>query len=266
MFNQLKSAFLGPFSGSRRKKREPAPYDAPLAPDGSFYAVGDIHGRADLLAQLLRLIDADALDTGEAAPRLVFLGDYIDRGEKSAEVLDWLFELDREFPDAVVCLRGNHEDMLLGFIEDPVGVGPYWLRNGGLQTLASYRIGGLTERSDAESFVEASAALEAALPAGMADWLRTLPTLWQDGNVCCVHGGMDPELGPDEQRTRSLLWGHPDFFRVPRRDGLWVVHGHTVVDTAHADAGRIAVDTGAYHSGRLSAVLIAPGTMRVLAT
>jgi serine/threonine protein phosphatase 1 len=156
--------------------------------------------------------------------------------------------------------------MMLGFIDDPVRVGPHWLRNGGLQTLASYRIGGLTERSDAESFLDASTALEDAAPDGLFDWLRALPTMWRTGNICCVHAGMDPELDPEDQRTRTLLWGHPDFLRVPRRDGLWVVHGHTIVDAAHARAGRIAVDTGAYHSGILSAVAVSGNEVRFLST
>lgn len=263
MLNRLRSLFSSPI-GSRPS---PAPaFDAPLAPDRPFYALGDIHGRADLLETALEWVESDraARDEMGPAPVLILLGDYVDRGEQSAQVLDRLFALQRDHPDRVVCLMGNHEKMMLEFLDDPAGRGTRWLRNGGLQTLASYRIGGLAERADAEDLMEACEALEKALPKGMEAWLRGLPLRWQSGNICCVHASMDPDLPPAEQNARSLLWGHRDFFTRARTDGIWVLHGHTIVPAPERAGGRIAIDTGAYATGRLTAAALSPGTCRFL--
>ncbi len=243
----------------------PPVFDAPIAPDTLFYAVGDIHGRVDLLEPLLEKIDADqAVHGAGTPPPLVFLGDYVDRGDHSAQVLEKLFALARDFPDQVVCLMGNHERMMLEFLDDPAGRGTRWLRNGGLQTLASYRIGGLGERAGGEELMEACEALEQALPKGMEAWMRALPLRWQSGNICCVHAAMDPHLAPEDQARRTLLWGHPDFFTQAREDGVWAVHGHTIVANPERAGGRIAIDTGAYYSGRLTAAAISAGECRFL--
>ena len=94
---------------------------------------------------------------------------------------------------------------------------------------------------------------------GMEAWLRRLPLIWQNGNICCVHAGLSPERSPNNQETHVLLWGHRNFLTVPRNDHLWVVHGHTVVSQAKAEGGRIAIDTGAYKSGTLTAAIISKG-------
>lgn len=235
-----------------------------LAPERPVYAIGDIHGRADLIEPLLERIDADLTAQGHSDPALVFLGDCVDRGDASAAVLEQVRDLAETQSGTVTCLLGNHEKMMLDFLDDPAGRGARWLVNGGLQTLASYRIGGIGTRAPVEDLVEASDALARALPDGMQDWLRALPLWWQSGNVVCVHAAMNPERPPDEQDERAMLWGHRDFTAIPREDGLWVVHGHTIVRDPQIAAGRIATDTGAYHSGRLTAAAITPGTCRFL--
>jgi serine/threonine protein phosphatase 1 len=246
----------------RRRPASP-PFDAPLAPKIPFYAVGDLHGRADLLETALERIAADRAAQGNAKAPIIFLGDYVDRGENSAAVLARLRALQGE-DNSTICLMGNHEKMMLEFLDDPVSRGGRWLRNGGLQTLASYGVGGLSERAPAEDLMEASDALREALPEGTEAWLRALPTRWQSGNICCVHAAMDPELGPDLQSRSTLLWGHPEFFTHARQDGLWVIHGHTIVPEPEQAGGRIAIDTGAYATGRLTVAALSEGACRFI--
>ncbi|MGJ8555929.1 MAG: metallophosphoesterase family protein [Sulfitobacter geojensis] len=234
-----------------------------IAPDRLLLVLGDIHGSFDLMGQAIRRVEEYVEAVPERAaqnPQLIFVGDYIDRGEQSKQVLDWIYDLATQMPDAVTCLMGNHERMMLDFIDDPVGRGARWLRNGGLQALASYNIGRVRENSDAEELVEASLALEAALPEGMLHWLRNLPLQYQSGNVCVVHAAMDPHLAPQDQTRQTMLWGHNEFMSTPRTDGIWVVHGHTIVKEPQLHTQRISIDTGAYHTGRLTAAAIGPGT------
>lgn len=215
------------------------------APDSPFIAVGDIHGCAGLLTRFL--------ETEPACP-VICVGDYVDRGDHSADVLRLLHGR----PD-IVCLSGNHEEMMLNFLDNPARTGPRWLRYGGLQTLASFGITGVVESSGAEALTEAGAALRSAMGLDLLAWMRGLPTSWQSGNVAVVHAGADPARAMDAQDTKTLRWGHPDFDRRTRDDGVWVVHGHTIVDVPVASRGRIALDTGAYATGRLTAALIEPG-------
>jgi serine/threonine protein phosphatase 1 len=224
---------------------------AEIAPERPFYAIGDVHGRYDLLAPLLRR-------TGSGDP-VVLVGDYIDRGEQSAQVLRHLFD------DAgLICLQGNHEAMLLRFLDDPVANGPLWFRNGGLQTLASFGIAAPDQAMAPEALQQAARHLSQGMGAGMIAWLRALPLVYRSGNVLAVHAGLDPRRPPEAQDTEALIWGHPDFLRRPRQDGYWVVHGHTIVDSPAVTAGRIAIDTGAYATGRLTAARIAAGQVTFL--
>lgn len=239
----------------------------PVAPEEPVYAVGDLHGRVDLLTEMLERLDADMLSRGRDEAQVVFLGDYVDRGDHAAEVLEWMHWLSWEYAGRVVCLKGNHEAMMLDFLVDPEGRGPRWLRNGGLQTLASYGIGGLTERAPAGELLMAAERLRAALPEGLEDWLRGLPLTWGSGNLVCLHAAADPAQPIEAQDPATLLWGHRDFLSGVRSDGVWIAHGHTVVDEPEAVAGRIAVDTGACFTGRLTAAAVYPGEdVRFLST
>ena len=226
-------------------KRQNSAYDsfAPLAPEAPFAAIGDIHGRVDLLGELLARIDPDL--------PVICVGDYVDRGEHSAEVLHLLHAR----PD-ITCILGNHEDMLLSFLKDPEEKGPRWLRYGGLQTLASFGVKGVTETAPPMALRTAAKQLKDAMGEEMIAWLDEMPELCQTGNVVITHAGANPAKPIDEQNRRTLLWGHPEFRKTPREDGLWIVHGHTIVDMPVAEAGRIPTDTGAYATGRLTAAII----------
>jgi serine/threonine protein phosphatase 1 len=229
-------------------------------PEHTTYVVGDIHGRADLLELLLGLIDAHIGGTGTTRPQLVFVGDYVDHGPESAETLARMRELTRDFGENVVCLMGNHERMMLDFLADPVTRGPRWLREGGAATLWSFRIDAepIQATGKPEDFRDAANRLHDAMPEGLVDWLAALPLSWQSGNLWAVHAGADPAHAMDAQSARVLLWGHPEFEAVPRADGTWIAHGHTEMERPLYEDGRIALDTGAWRTGRLTACAIRP--------
>jgi len=143
--------------------------------------------------------------------------------------------------------------MMLRFLEDPVKYGQRWLRYGGLQTLASFGIGTVTEGGDDGALKGAAVQLAQALGSDLLHWLRHLPNHWQSGNVAVVHAGADPALPIIDQKTRHLHWGHKNFETTRRTDDLWVLHGHTIIGTPVVENGRISIDTGAYATGRLTA-------------
>jgi serine/threonine protein phosphatase 1 len=232
-----------------RRLRQPV-FDAPIAPDRPFFAIGDIHGNYRPLERVLEMIDARS--QGEP---VITVGDYVDRGPDSARVLSWLQHLTQRYPADFICLKGNHEVMMLDFLDRPDDMGPRWLNHGGLQTLASYRIGPPTGAG--------VRALRDALAEAMGDeliaWMRALPIFWQSGNVTVTHAGADPALPVDAQDADNMIWGHADFGTVPRDDGRWIVHGHRIVETPSAQYGIISIDTGSYATQRLTVAHVAPG-------
>jgi serine/threonine protein phosphatase 1 len=229
-------------------------------PDTATYVVGDLHGRSDLLELMLELIDAHIGGSGAQDPRLVFVGDYIDHGPDSAGVLARMRELTRDFPDNVTCLMGNHERMLLDFLSDPALRGPRWLREGGAATLTSFRVDAddLQPTAQAEAWTHAAGRLSAALGQDGRDWLEARPLTWSSGNLWVVHAGADPARPMEDQTARVLLWGHPEFDSAPRGDDAWIAHGHVERDAPMAEDGRINVDTGAWSTGRLTAIAVKP--------
>ncbi|MBY6202729.1 serine/threonine protein phosphatase [Maritalea mobilis] len=242
-----------------RSGAEARPEDMPR-PAQATYVVGDIHGRADLLELMLELIDAHIGGTEASDPRLVFVGDYVDRGRGSAEVLARLRELTRDFPDNVTCLMGNHERMMLDFLADPATRGPRWMRAGGNATLSSFGIDPepLATGASPDAFREVARHLKSSMPDGLEGWMTGLPLSWHSGNLWVVHAGADPAHRMEDQTGRVLLWGHPEFESEPRGDGLWIAHGHIEADLPFAGDGRIATDTAAWSTDRLTACAIRP--------
>ena len=228
-------------------------FSSPLRPAEPFCVIGDIHGRADLLAEL-----ADRIAQTLPEMKVVCVGDYVDRGDDSAAVLRDLHVESRREGSPLVCLAGNHEAMLLEFLDRPEESGARWLRYGGLQTLSSYGLREIGLSMRPERLSAARDELRAALPDGMEGWLRSLPLHWSSGNVAVVHAGAAPSLPIDGQDPNNLLWGHPEFETRERTDGTWVVHGHTVVEAPRMAGGRIAIDTGAYATGILTAAAFLP--------
>lgn len=219
---------------------------ADLAPDEPFYAIGDIHGRFDLLEGLLQRLDPNL--------PVLCVGDYVDRGEESAAVLRFL-----QSRSDIVCLKGNHEQMLLQFLDNPETEGGRWLRYGGLQTLASFGVSGVSEAAKGQALKAASGDLRSAMGEELIGWVRALPLWYRTGNIFVTHAGTDPSRSLTDQRAEDLLWGHPDFLKTARSDHFWTLHGHTIVDEPIASGGRISIDTGAFATGRLTAVQVQPG-------
>lgn len=228
-------------------------FRAELAPDAAFVVIGDIHGRLDLLEKMIEKL-ADKLGSDVT---LVFVGDYVDRGEDAAGVLSRLQILQAGlWPGKVVCLRGNHEAMLLDFLDGPELEGPFWLAHGGMQTLASFGILPPSHSATARDLCLARDRLIDALGPDRLEFLRSLALTYESGNVLVSHAGANPHSPVHAQDEKHLLWGHPDFLNTDRKDGIWVVHGHTIFDMAQVKNGRISVDTGAYATNILSAAHI----------
>lgn len=240
---------------AKRQTRDAEDDLSAIAPAERFYAVGDIHGRLDLLQAILTRIDGDC--------RTVFVGDYIDRGDYSAQVLRHLHHLSETSKGRVICLLGNHEEMLLRFLEDPEQVSGLWFRNGGLQTLASFGIKNVTPEDNADAV---ATQLRQAMGEALVTWLSNRPLIWTSGNVSVVHAALDPDKPVEEQPRQTCLWGRPHYSRARRADGQWVVHGHTIVDQARIMRGVISIDTGAFATGRLTAAEVFPSGVRFTST
>ncbi len=232
--------------------------DGPPMPEQTTFVIGDLHGRSDLLERILEKIDAAIGAAMVADPRLVFVGDVIDRGPDSQQVLRRLYELTTEFPENVSCLLGNHEQMLLDFLDAPRARQSRWLRNGGAETMASFDLEIPEDPGMVDEAESLAGSLKKALGPELEDWLRELPVQIVSGNLHVVHAAIDPGRKIDDQSARVLVWGHPEFLTRDRRDGLWVAHGHTVMGAPIYAKGRISIDTGAWTTGTLSCAMITP--------
>lgn len=242
-----------------RNEHSEAEIDPP-EPRRLTYLVGDIHG---CFAQLDNMLDQIAQHRNGRPADLVFLGDYVDRGPDSAGVLERLMELERS-PD-VTCLMGNHDVMMLGFLDEPTTKGTSWMINGGQEALISFGLNPMVAAPDAASRqTQLAQGLRAAMPDGLEDWIRTRPLWWQSGNVIAAHALTIPDAPMSEQSDAVLLWARPKKDTPARYDGTWVVHGHTIVPEPRITPGYIAIDTGVFRTGRLTAVVLGDGPTQFL--
>jgi serine/threonine protein phosphatase 1 len=235
-------------------------------PDGlRVYAIGDIHGRADLLERLLARIEADFQDRPAAGGRIVYLGDYVDRGPDSRGVIDILLAGPPAGLDAIH-LKGNHEDFLLRFADDGTA-GETWLMNGGGATMASYGVAEAADTSHAiwhldeirHDFVD-------AMPAAHAAFFRALALYHAEGGYLFVHAGLWPGIALERQSAEDMMWIRDDFLRAETDFGHVVVHGHSARPDPVERPNRIGIDTMAYRSGRLTALVLEGASRRYLAT
>jgi serine/threonine protein phosphatase 1 len=227
----------------------------------AVYAVGDIHGRVDLLDDLLHRIARDAAEhPGDQLRRLIFLGDYVDRGSASCAVIELLLE--RSVSGfATTYLKGNHEQAMLDFLEGHSD-GRAWLTYGGAETLMSYGVGVTGRSSDS-----LRSALAAALPTEHLDFLRGGVLHYASGDYVFIHAGLRPGIALDAQDPFDLLWIRDDFLEAPEAlPGKVVVHGHTVCKAAENLENRVNIDTGAFFSNRLTCLVLRSNTRRFLVT
>jgi serine/threonine protein phosphatase 1 len=240
-----------------------APGRTASVPEGRrLYVIGDIHGRRDLLD---RIADAIAADVALGAPRetlAVLLGDYIDRGPDSAGVLARLSS--RDFPIPFVALRGNHEQMLLDFLEDERCL-EAWRHFGGLETLHSFGID-VQKARQVSGFAEAQHRLKEVLDPRMERFLAATASYYVAGDYYFCHAGIRPGIPLAEQRDSDLLWIREEFVASSANHGKIIVHGHTPVEAPDVRENRINIDTGAYATGRLTCLVLERDTRRLLST
>ncbi len=244
----------------------PPPPPPAKIPDGRrVYAIGDIHGRADLLRKLLDSIQKDALGGSYSGkPVLIFLGDYVDRGMQSKQVIDVLLSKAMS-PFETHFLKGNHESAMLDFLLDP-SVGPRWAEYGGAETLASYGVRPPRSRTSVDDWAAASEELKRVLPREHLHFLRNLELSLRIGDYLFVHAGLRPGVEIERQSERDLLWIRDEFLNDSRPFDVVVVHGHTPTPRPHRDYRRIGLDTGAYLSGKLTAARFEHESVNFLST
>ncbi len=226
----------------------------PAVPDGTVvWAVGDIHGRVDLLQPLVEAIVADLRDSTTTRGIVVFLGDYIDRGPDSRGVLRLLADLTDAQGIEWRFLKGNHEQAMLDFLDDP-SAGPRWCEYGGDSALRSYglRIPELAHRT--EAWARVAADLRHKLTVRETAFLENLELSVTVGDYFFSHAGARPGVALDRQSPEDMMWIRNSFLDSQTPFERVVVHGHTPTAEVHADKRRIGIDTKAYESGVLSAL------------
>lgn len=235
--------------------------------DGQLiYAVGDIHGCYDQLRRLLTQIasDAEASANGRTTT-IIFLGDYVDRGPASRQVLDALCWLKRRRPFHLQFLKGNHEEVMLGYIATPVRARE-WLRFGGSETLQSYGVTPPAPDDPPEAHLAARDDLLERLPVAHLRFLEDLELMVGVGDFAFVHAGIKPGVALSRQEEEDLLWIREEFIGSEESHGRIIVHGHTWdSDRPQVRPHRIGIDTGAYETGVLSALRIEDDHLSILA-
>lgn len=239
-----------------RKKQKLDWGRAPIIPDGNrIYAVGDIHGRIDLLTDIRRKISEDIRSFGGSENNtVVYLGDYIDRGLDSKETLDTLIKVPIDNAESVF-LKGNHEEMLLIFLDD-ASIGPTWLSYGGDAFLYSYKIEMPVGFSKKEKFNKIQERLKETLPAQHLDFIRSLELSYELGDYFFVHAGILPGKPLSKQTPRDMLWIGEEFTMDQSVHEKRIIHGHTVTKSPEVRHNRIGIDAGAVYGGKLYCLVL----------
>ncbi|SDR32657.1 metallophosphoesterase family protein [Pseudovibrio sp. Tun.PSC04-5.I4] len=247
------------FNAGNSNKMQPP---NPSLPKGTrIYAVGDIHGRFDLLTSMGNAIERDLKKRPVHKPMVVYLGDYIDRGPDSQKVIEFLINHHKRTPKQL-CLKGNHEAALLEFLEDPSKL-YYWEGLGGIETLLSYGLSHHDLMGSAEAECVQTTFKE-NLPITHLNFLKSLSVLHKCGDYLFVHAGLRPEVPIEEQSHDDNLWIRSEFLNYQGDFGAFVVHGHTPVERIDHRTNRLAVDTEAYASDRLTCAVLEGETMKYI--
>lgn len=235
----------------------------PLIPQPDrLYVIGDIHGRADLLEWMIDKLHRDLEKHPIDKSLTVTIGDYIDRGMKSRDVLDRLAR--NPFPNAFIPLKGNHEDLFETFLRAP-SIGCRWRRFGGLETLHSYGVD-VSPLMRGKNYEAAAEALRSAVPQAHFDFLASLHTALSVDRYFLCHAGVRPGVPLPRQREDDLLGIRERFLNSNADFGKIIVHGHTPVEEPEILPNRINIDTGAFMTGRLTCVVLEEERVRFLTT
>jgi serine/threonine protein phosphatase 1 len=230
-------------------------------PDGlRLYAIGDIHGCDDKLAAVHAAIAADLAARPSPDHRIIHLGDYVDRGPNSAAVIERVMRGAAADP-RFLCLKGNHDELLLMFLADPEEMAPTFLKFGGKETARSY---GVSNRG--LNYAGLARQLAEKMPAEHLAFLRGLPLSLRFGDYVFCHAGIRPGVPLDAQTAEDLTWIRDGFIDDTRDHGAVIVHGHTVTatQTPEIHSNRIAIDTGAVFGGPLTCVALEGTDIRFL--
>jgi len=230
-------------------------------PNTVIYAIGDIHGRDDLLAAMHDRIAVEVRQRTARRKLVVYLGDYVSRGEDSRRVVDRVLEWLPEGFERIT-LKGNHEDLLLRFLDGDLDAGRHWFDYDGLDALAHYGVAVPDRQSrDDETVAALRDRFAATLPLSHRDFFRSLTVVYRSGDYCFVHGGVRPGIPLAEQSEHDCMWIRKPFLDSDADHGAIVVHGHSISKTPVIAHNRIGIDTGAYRSGILTC-LVLDGTSR----
>jgi serine/threonine protein phosphatase 1 len=224
------------------------------------YAIGDVHGRADCLSQLLDMIEADRLASSAAASKIVMLGDYTDRGPRSREVIDML--AGRVNDEDFICLKGNHDEWFLSFLTNP-DEGDGFLHWGGIQTLESY---GVDLSGSIRSNAELARELSRLIPPEHRRFLSHLRLFHEEGDYFFCHAGVRPGVALQFQDPHDLMWIRGEFHAHKGDFGKVIVHGHTPQSAVDFQKNRINIDTRAFDTGVLTALVLEGTSQRLIQT
>lgn len=223
-----------------------------LPPSKRLVAIGDVHGRWDLLSTLIRAINAKISTLPDKQAKLIVLGDFIDRGPGSSQVVELLRKASGHYANFVV-LRGNHEESFIAAAHGDGHAQKLWLTHGGQAMLQSFGIEPPYEREDSFSF---AARLREGIGIDVLEWMMDLPVQLYEPPYFFCHAGIRPGVPLHKQDQQDMLWIRREFMESTLDHKAIIVHGHNVVKDVQVHTNRISLDTGAYRSGNLSAAIL----------
>jgi serine/threonine protein phosphatase 1 len=235
-------------------------------PDTAIYAIGDVHGRVDLLSSIHQRIAADALTRTASSKLILYLGDYVSRGEDSRGVVDLVMKW-RPEGFGRITLKGNHEDLLLRFLGGDLDAGRHWFDHGGHDTLAHYGVT-IPDRTarDTENVTALRDRFASSLPPSHLEFFQSLQVTYRAGDYCFVHGGVRPGVPLADQNDHDCMWIRKSFLDSDADHGAIIVHGHSISHQPEVCHNRIGIDTGAYQSGILTCLVLEDDTRHFLQT
>lgn len=245
VFGKLGKAFR-----SGRRADPPAPRTAEAE---RIYAIGDVHGRFDLLTGLLEKIERHSAALPEpGSQHVIMLGDLVDRGDSSARVLEYLYNVQRQ-TDRLIVLMGNHEELMLRALNGEPEMLRAWMRIGGAATVRSFGLEPPERDGDHAAYLRR---LATVVPEEWVSWLSSLPLSARSGDYFFCHAGIRPGVPLKRQKRTDLLWIRDEFLDDRENHGAVVVHGHSIATEVEIHANRIGIDTGAYQTGVLTALYL----------